>query len=77
VVDPRRERIADHADIFCQIKPGTDVAFYNGVLHEIIQLGLVDREFVAERTTNYGALAKTVKEYTPERAGQICGIEPT
>jgi formate dehydrogenase major subunit len=76
VVDPRRERIADHADIFCQIKPGTDVAFYNGVLHEIIQLGLVDREFVAERTTNYGALAKTVKEYTPERAGQICGIEP-
>ena len=47
VVDPRRERIADHADIFCQIKPGTDVAFYNGVMHEIIKLGLVDREFIA------------------------------
>ena len=47
VVDPRRERIADHADIFCQIKPGTDVAFYNGVMHEIINLGLVDREFIA------------------------------
>ncbi len=37
VVDPRRERVADHADIFCQIKPGTDVAFYNGVLHEVIR----------------------------------------
>ena len=36
VVDPRREKIADHADIYCQIKPGTDVAFYNGVMHEII-----------------------------------------
>ena len=47
VVDPRRERVADHADIFCQIKPGTDVAFYNGVLHEVIRLGLVDREFIA------------------------------
>ena len=47
VVDVRRERIADHADIFCQIKPGTDVAFYNGVMHEIIRLGLVDREFIA------------------------------
>ncbi len=32
VVDPRRERVADHADIYCQIKPGTDVAFYNGVM---------------------------------------------
>ena len=31
VVDVRRERVADHADVFCQIKPGTDVAFYNGV----------------------------------------------
>ena len=47
VVDPRRERIADHADVFCQIKPGTDVAFYNGVMHEVIRLGLVDREFIA------------------------------
>jgi formate dehydrogenase major subunit len=74
VVDPRRERIADHADIYCQIKPGTDVAFYNGVLHEVIRLGLVDRAFVAERVTNYGELAKTVKAYPPERVAQICGI---
>ena len=47
VVDPRRERIADHADVYCQIKPGTDVAFYNGVMHEVIRLGLMDREFIA------------------------------
>jgi formate dehydrogenase major subunit len=75
VVDVRRERIANHADVFCQIKPGTDVAFYNGVMHEIIKLGLVDREFIAQRTTNYAELAKMVKEYPPERAAQICGIE--
>jgi formate dehydrogenase major subunit len=74
VVDPRRERIADHADIFCQIKPGTDVAFYNGVMHEIIARGLVDREFINARTTNYGELAKLVKQYPPERAAQICGV---
>ena len=75
VVDPRRERIADHADIFCQLKPGTDVAFYNGVMHEIIRLGLVDREFIARARENYGELAKTVKDYPPERAAQICGID--
>jgi formate dehydrogenase major subunit len=75
VVDVRRERIANHADIFCQIKPGTDVAFYNGVMHEIIKLGLVDREFIAQRTTNYAELAKMVRDYPPERAAQICGID--
>ncbi|MEA2317932.1 MAG: formate dehydrogenase major subunit [Solirubrobacteraceae bacterium] len=75
VVDPRRERIADHADVYCQIKPGTDVAFYNGVMHEVIQSGLVDREFIAERTSGYGELAKVVKEYPPERAAQICGVD--
>ncbi|UGS34760.1 formate dehydrogenase subunit alpha [Capillimicrobium parvum] len=75
VVDPRRERIADHADVYCQIKPGTDVAFYNGVMHEVIRLGLVDREFIASRTSNYGELAKVLREYTPERVAQITGID--
>ena len=45
-VDPRADKVADHADIFCQLKPGTDVAFYNAVMHEIIRLGLVDEEFI-------------------------------
>jgi formate dehydrogenase major subunit len=75
VVDPRRERIADHADIYCQIKPGTDVAFYNGILHEIIARDLVDHEFVAHRATNYDALAEMVEQYPPERAAQICGVD--
>jgi formate dehydrogenase major subunit len=75
VVDPRRERIADHADIYCQIKPGTDVAFYNGVLHEIVARDLVDHEFVAKRATNYEALVEMVQQYPPERAAQICGVD--
>ncbi|MGH2908356.1 MAG: formate dehydrogenase subunit alpha [Solirubrobacteraceae bacterium] len=76
VVDPRRERIADHADIYCQIKPGTDVAFYNGVMHEILEMGLVDERFIADRTSNYEALAAMLAQYPAERAGQICGISP-
>ncbi len=76
VVDPRQERVADHADIYCQIKPGTDVAFYNGVMHEIIKLGLIDHEFIERRTSNYEELEKLLEQYTPERAGQICGISP-
>ncbi|MFN8201423.1 MAG: formate dehydrogenase subunit alpha [Solirubrobacteraceae bacterium] len=75
VADPRRERIADHADVYCQIKPGTDVAFYNGIMHEVLRLGLVDREFIASRTSNYDALAEMLREYTPERVEQITGID--
>jgi formate dehydrogenase major subunit len=74
-VDPRADKMADHADIFCQLKPGTDVAFYNGVMHEVIRLGLIDRDFIANRTSNYEALAETVKNYPPERAAQITGVD--
>ncbi len=73
-VDPRADKMADHADIFCQLKPGTDVAFYNGVMHEVIRLGLADADFIESRTTNYAALAETVSHYPPERAAQITGV---
>jgi formate dehydrogenase major subunit len=73
-VDPRADKMADHADIYCQLKPGTDVAFYNGVMHELIRLDLVDHDFIATRTSNYEALKQTVADYPPERAEQITGV---
>jgi formate dehydrogenase major subunit len=74
-VDPRAGTVADHADVFAQLKPGTDVALYNGIMHEVIRLGLVDREFVSSRTSNYDALAETVEAYPPELAAQITGVD--
>jgi formate dehydrogenase major subunit len=73
-VDPRADKMADHADIYCQLKPGTDVAFYNGLMHELIRLDLVDHDYIANRTSNYEALKRTVADYPPERAEQITGI---
>jgi formate dehydrogenase major subunit len=75
VVDPRRETMADHADYYCRIKPGTDVAFYNAMMQVIIEEGLVDEAFVAARTENFEALRDTVGQYTPERAAPICGVD--
>jgi formate dehydrogenase major subunit len=74
VVDPRRSGMSDHAWRFCQIRSGTDVAFYNGMMHVIIEEGLVDESYVATHTTGFEALARTVKSYTPERVSGICGI---
>jgi formate dehydrogenase major subunit len=73
-VDPRADKMADHADIYCQLKPGTDVAFYNGIMHEIIRLGLTDDEYIRTRTSNFENLKKTVEDYPPERAEQISGV---
>jgi len=74
VVDPRREPIADHADYYCRIKPGTDVAFYNAVMQVIIEANLVDEAYVARHTENFEALRKTVAKYPPETAAKICGV---
>ncbi|HEX3827454.1 MAG TPA: formate dehydrogenase subunit alpha [Sporichthyaceae bacterium] len=74
-VDPRASTVAEHADLFVQLKPGTDVAFYNCLMHEIIRLDLIDRQFIAARVSNYEALAATVADYPPERAAQITGVD--
>ena len=74
-VDPRASTVSEHADYHCQVKPGTDVAFYNAIMHEVIRLGLIDRDFIRERTSNYDELARTVADYPPERAAQITGVD--
>ena len=74
-IDPRAGTVAEHADVFCQLKPGTDVALYNGIMHEVIRLGLIDRDFIAARTSNYDELARTVEAYPPELAAQISGVD--
>ncbi|MCZ6552803.1 MAG: formate dehydrogenase subunit alpha, partial [SAR324 cluster bacterium] len=76
VVNPRRIPLADHADLFVQIAPGSDVAFYNGMMNVLIEEGLIDREFIAARTENFEALQETVAAYSPDRAAGVCGVAP-
>ncbi|MCA9657607.1 MAG: molybdopterin-dependent oxidoreductase, partial [Myxococcales bacterium] len=74
VVDPHRPDIADHAYRYVRIRPGTDVAFYNGVMHELIRRGLVDEAFIAARTEGFEALKATIDSYPPKLAAQIAGV---
>ena len=74
VVDPRRPDIADFATHYCPIHPGTDVAFYNALMHVLIADGLLDHDFIADRTENFEALKATVANYPPERVAPVCGI---
>ena len=74
-IDPRADKMADHADIYCQLKPGTDVAFYNGG-DARGHPARADRRRPTSRpgrpTTRRSR--RTVADYPPERAEQITGV---
>jgi formate dehydrogenase alpha subunit len=74
VIDPRDVQIAKIADLHLRQRPGTDVAWINGMIRIIIEEGLYDREFVQERTEGFEELKTAVADYTPERVEQISGI---
>src|SRR4051794_39857836 len=57
--------------------PGTNVALMNGLLHEIVANGWVDREYVDAHTVGFPELEKRVGEYPPERVAEICGLDPS
>jgi formate dehydrogenase alpha subunit len=74
VVDPRDIQIARIADLHLQQRPGTDVAWLNGMMHIIIAEGLYDHAFVEERTEGFEDLKAIVADYSPARVQRITGI---
>ena len=72
--DPRRSDLARHAWRFLQFRPDTDVALLNAMIHTIIDEGLVDEKFIADRTSGYEALKENAKNFPPEKMAPICGI---
>ncbi len=74
VVDPRRTTTAEKADLFLQIKPGTDLALLNGLLHLLVENGDIDAEFIAEHTEGWDAMPAFLADYPPARVAEITGI---
>lgn len=74
VVDPRRTATADKADLYLAIKPGTDLALLNGLLHLLVQNGDIDQEFIAEHTEGWDAMPAFLADYPPDRVAEITGI---
>ncbi|KNF07278.1 formate dehydrogenase H [Gottschalkia purinilytica] len=74
VADPRKIELADKADIFLQIKPGTNIAVLNGMMNYIIENELYDKDYIEERTENFEEVKESLIEYTPEKVAEICGV---
>ncbi|TAJ03783.1 sulfite reductase subunit alpha [Pectobacterium versatile] len=74
VVDPRRNATADKANLFLQIKPGTDLALLNGLLYLLVQHGHTDPAFIAEFTEGWEVMPEFLEDYSPEKVAEITGL---
>ncbi|NOV00312.1 bifunctional nitrate reductase/sulfite reductase flavoprotein subunit alpha [Paenibacillus planticolens] len=74
VVDPRRHTGAEKADLFMQIKPGTDLALLNGILHLLVKNGHTDSAFIEEFTSGWESMPSFLENYPPDQVAEITGI---
>jgi anaerobic selenocysteine-containing dehydrogenase len=75
-IDPRRTKEAEMADLWLQIRPGTDVALMLGWIRIIIEEELYDHDFVTNWTVGFEDLKAAATSYTPEKVSQITHIPP-
>lgn len=74
VAEPRRIDLVQDAEIFLQIKPGTNVALINGLMKVILDEKLYDEEFIATRTEDFEKLKVLLANFSIREAAKICGI---
>ncbi|MGZ3439424.1 MAG: formate dehydrogenase subunit alpha, partial [Polyangia bacterium] len=75
VIDSRRTELARIATVHLAPRPGTNVPLFNALCHVLIDERLVDHAFIERRTDGFEAFAMSVREWTPERAAPLCGVD--
>jgi anaerobic selenocysteine-containing dehydrogenase len=73
-VDPRRTPVAEHATVHLAPRPGTNVMLMNALLHELVEHGWVDHDYVEQHTVGFEELATMVAAYPVERAAEVCDV---
>lgn len=76
VLDPRRIELAGIADLHVALRPGGNIPLFNAMAQVIVTEGLHDAEFVAARVDEFDAFVDHLRDWTPERAAPLCGVEP-
>ncbi len=74
VVDPRKTKLASMADLWLQIRPGTDDALALGMLNTIIERNLFDKDFVSKWCLGFDQLKEAVKAFPPDKVSEITWI---
>ncbi|MFE9770714.1 molybdopterin oxidoreductase family protein [Streptomyces sp. NPDC005931] len=74
VVDPRRTRTAEQADLHLAPRPGTDLALALGLLHLIVAEGRTDEAYIRERTAGWEETRAAAMAHWPEYVERITGV---
>ncbi|MCI0612699.1 molybdopterin-dependent oxidoreductase, partial [bacterium] len=74
VADPRITPLARTCDLFLPVRPGRDVALFNGILHLMIKHDWIDHDFINKHTIGFDDVAKEVEQWTPAKTAEVTGI---
>ena len=74
LVDPRKIELAEIATLWLSPRPGTDLAWINGLIHIIVQENLLNTPFIQERTEGFEEFKAAVAAFTPSMVSEITGI---
>ncbi|MFF1376816.1 molybdopterin oxidoreductase family protein [Streptomyces sp. NPDC058308] len=74
VVDPRRTRTAEQADLHLAPRPGTDLALALGLLHLVVAEGRTDDAYIEERTSGWEEARAAAMSHWPEHVERITGV---
>lgn len=75
VANPKKIDLCRFADIFLQHRPGTDVPLLMGMMRVIVDEGLVDETYVAERTEGFEAFKESLRAFPLEKVAEITGVD--
>lgn len=74
VADPRFSAAAAKADIWVQIKPGTDTAYMLAIMNYLVQNKKYDADFIEDHTSGFEEFSEAIKGWTLEKAAKECDI---
>ncbi len=74
VIDPRKTDSAKFADLHLQLIPGTDIILYNAIARRILELGLIDKNFIKNNTEGYEKYKEQILSLSIKKASKLCGV---
>lgn len=74
VGDPRKTWMARRADVWLNLKPGSNIALLNGLINVILKKGWENKKFIEERTEDFDELRKKVGEYDLKKVEKLTGV---
>jgi anaerobic selenocysteine-containing dehydrogenase len=77
VVDPKRVKLAEHADLHLALRPGTDVVLAWALAAELERRGGLDRAFIEAHVEGFEAFMDQARRYPPSKAAEICDVPET